>query len=182
MKKIFEISSPFPVPDGTLLSPFLNSKDANSELPFDLLEGLSLAAGEIKPSQKSKIHVMPFVTQIIFVMRGNLTVITKAENDEEQQEVDLGPNQATIIKPNTFLQLNNPNEEDTCRVLYIVSPPYVYDVIDNDGEKEVVYDDSFVYDEEWNELAKTNWPLPPKMVEEKNRIDALGRLRNKKAE
>ena len=48
MKKLFEIRDFFRVPDGTLVAPFLNSKDDNSDLPFDLLNGFSISAGEIE--------------------------------------------------------------------------------------------------------------------------------------
>ena len=35
----------FRVPDGTLVNPFLNPKDNMSGLPWDILDGLSIAAG-----------------------------------------------------------------------------------------------------------------------------------------
>jgi hypothetical protein len=60
MKRIFEIEEPFSVPDGTLVSPFLNAKDTKSGLPFDLLDGVSVAAGIIEPQTRSKIHIMLF--------------------------------------------------------------------------------------------------------------------------
>ncbi len=77
MKQVFGIAKPFRVPDGALVSPFLNSKDCMSGLPFNLLDWVSLTAGTIEPRQKSKIHVMPHVTQITFVLRGDSQVQMK---------------------------------------------------------------------------------------------------------
>jgi len=47
MNKFFSPAKPFRVPDETLALPFLAAKDSESGLPFDLLDGLSPAAGEI---------------------------------------------------------------------------------------------------------------------------------------
>ncbi len=44
MNRVFSIPLPSRVPDGTLVSPFLNAKDSESDVPFDLLDGFSLAA------------------------------------------------------------------------------------------------------------------------------------------
>lgn len=74
MNRIFSIPPPFCVPDGTWVSPFLNPKDSESDWPFDLLDGFSLAAGVVEPQSSSKIHVMPFVTQVTFVRSGALAV------------------------------------------------------------------------------------------------------------
>ena len=41
MDRVFKIDNSFQVPDGTILSPFLNPKDAFSDLPWDLFEGFS---------------------------------------------------------------------------------------------------------------------------------------------
>ena len=51
--------------------------------------------------------------------------------------VHLGPDQAALVEPGTFLQLVNPGDATT-RVLYVVGPAYVFE---QRGE-EVVYDDS----------------------------------------
>ena len=62
MNRVFNIKEGIRVPDGTIVYPFLNSKDSSSDLPFDLLEGFSISAGDISPNTHSKIHVMPLVT------------------------------------------------------------------------------------------------------------------------
>ena len=94
MKRVFTIGKPFRVPDGTLVSPFLNPKDSMSGLPFDLLKGFSLAAGTIEPKTKSKIHVMPFVTQVTFVRQGELTVRMKGHPDRTHYALTVLSNQA----------------------------------------------------------------------------------------
>ncbi len=40
--------------------------------PFDLLDGFSVSAGILEPGMKSKIHIMPFMTQVAFVRVGKL--------------------------------------------------------------------------------------------------------------
>ncbi len=77
MNRIFRIDRGFQVPDGTIVSPFLNSKDSESDLPWDLIEGFSIAAGEIAPNSKSKIHIMSLVQQVTFVLGGKLEVCMK---------------------------------------------------------------------------------------------------------
>jgi hypothetical protein len=79
MNRVFPITAPFRVPDGTWVSPFLSAKDSQSELPFDLLDGFSLAAGIIDPNSCSTIHVMPFVTQVTFLRSGNLAARGNSE-------------------------------------------------------------------------------------------------------
>jgi hypothetical protein len=152
MNRLFQIPTPHRVPDGTLVSPFLNARDNTSGLPLDLLEGFSLAAGTIEPGSQSKIHVMPFVTQVTFVRRGALTVRMKAEGDEQPYVLMLNPDEAIVTEPGTFLQIANDSSQ-ACEVLYIVSPAYVFELADG----RVFYDDSVVLDETWGQLAAANW-------------------------
>lgn len=56
-QRIFAIKEWLQVPDQTRVAPFLNAKDCTSSLPYDLLDGFSLAAGEIDSA--SLIHIMP---------------------------------------------------------------------------------------------------------------------------
>jgi len=83
MKRVFKIPKPFRVLDGTLVSPFLNPKDSESGLPFDLLDGFSLSAGTTEPGACSKIHFMPDEAQVTFVRSGDLTVKMKSPEDSE---------------------------------------------------------------------------------------------------
>ena len=72
MERIFKIDHSFRGPDGTIIAPFLNSKDSESRLPFNLLDGFSLTAGIIEPESESKIHSLPLVTQVTFCLSGIL--------------------------------------------------------------------------------------------------------------
>jgi len=63
-----------------------------------------------------------------------------------------------------------------CRVLYLVSPPYVFDKL---VDQPPIYDDAIVFDENWQALAKLNWQplaLHSGRVTEKARQVALNRL------
>ena len=66
--------------------------------------------------------------------------------------------EAIITQPGTFFQLVNEIEE-LCRVLYIVSPDYLYEKVDNN----VVYDDAIVLNEDWKQLSQLNWD-PPELL------------------
>lgn len=152
MRRVFETMKPFRVPDGTLVAAFLNSKDSMSGLPFGLLDGFSIAAGTIEPGSKSKIHLMPFVTQVTFVRRGNLNVRMKASRDDAPYRLRVRPDQAVLTEPGTFLQLANDGERP-CEVLYIASPAYLF-VVSNG---QVVYDDAVTLQEDWHHLETAGW-------------------------
>jgi mannose-6-phosphate isomerase-like protein (cupin superfamily) len=154
MNRVFSIGAHFPIRDGTRIAPFLNSKDSTSGLPFDLLDGFSLASGEIRPGTSSKIHIMPHVTQVTFVRRGRVTVVMRDPGTESPYELPVEPEAAVLTRPGTFFQLLN-RGTDNCEVLYIVSPAYVF-VADGDDE----YDDSIVIDESWQDLEKAGWQPP----------------------
>lgn len=151
--RVFSIERGIRVPDGTLVYPFLNSKDRTSGLPWDLLDGLSVAAGEIEPSQSSKIHLMPVVSQVTFVLEGELEVRMKEPESPAPYTVRLKRHQAVLTKPYVFLQLINPSNRPT-RVLYMVSPPYLF-AIDSAGKIE--YDDAIAFDQDWAGLEEANW-------------------------
>jgi len=170
MKRIFEIEEPFPVPDGTLVSPFLNAKDTKSGLPFDLLDGVSVAAGIIEPQSRSKIHIMLFVTQVTFVRRGKLEVWMKSEDDVEPYALPLKEDQAALTRPGTFFQLVN-NDAEPCQVLYIVSPAYVFEVLNG----AVLYDDATVLEENWEDLRVAGWRPSVKFSTWEQRQEALQR-------
>jgi mannose-6-phosphate isomerase-like protein (cupin superfamily) len=176
MNRLFRIPPPLRVPDGTLVSPFLNARDSTSRLPFDLLTGFSLAAGTIEPGSQSKIHVMPFVTQVTFVRRGTLTARMRARTADEAYALSVQHDEAIVTEPGTFLQLVNDTREP-CDVLYIVSPAYVFEFVDG----RVVYDDSVVLDESWTELEAAQWlplralPTPEQRQQAESRLAAKSR-------
>lgn len=152
---IFSIRNGFQVPDGTLVYPFLNPKDSMSDLPWELLDGFSIAAGDVAPHGASKIQVLPLTAQVTFVLRGTMQIIAKDPEAPAPYTLQLAAEQASIQRPGTFFQLVNPADV-LCRVLYIVSPPYVFD----QHEGEIRYDESLVFDEDWQALADLNWQLP----------------------
>ncbi len=60
--------------------------------------------------------------------------------------------QAVLTGPGTFLQFRT-HTHDPCRVLYIVSPAYIFLI----EEGKLIYDDSVVLEENWEELDKIDW-------------------------
>lgn len=157
MERVFKITTPWMVPDGTLVSPFLNPRDSLSGLPSQLLSGFSIAAGVIEANSGSKIHVMPFVTQVTFVRRGMLEVRMRGAGDERVYSLRVKSDEAVLTEPGTFFQLVNEGVEP-CETLYVVSPPYLFEKSDR-----VVYDDSVVLDEDWEDLEAANW-VPSKSL------------------
>ena len=179
IRRVFSIEPPpIRVPDGTLVYPFLNPMDSTSGLPSDMLDGFSLAAGVIEPHQRSKIHVMPLVTQVTFVLSGVLEVRMKEAGMNESYTHHLEPNQAVITRPGTFFQLINSSAEPT-RVLYIVSPPYLF-VMGAGGAP--IYDDSVVLTEDWEDLKRQGWQSPALLghrINERTRQQAYERLKQR---
>jgi hypothetical protein len=166
MNRVFSISEPFEVPDGTMLSPFLNPSDSMSGLPFDFRSGVSISAGLIRPHTSSKIHVMPFVTQVTFVRAGDLFVRMKGRADREPYSQRVGVAQAVLTEPGTFLELTN-EQDAVCEVLYVVSPAYLFEVAGG----RVVYDDSVVLDESWVELAEKRWQFRHPTIEDRREAE-----------
>ena len=171
MRHIFNNTCPIRVPNGTLVSPFLNSKDCTSGLPLKFIDDFSLSAGTIEAGTESKIHVMPFVTQVTFVRKGKLDVRMKGAEDETLYYLRVGPEQSIITRPGTLLQLIN-RGDNSCKVLYIVSPPYIYEML----KGKVIYDDSVVLDESWEDLRESGWKPARKMPTIEERQRAIKRL------
>jgi hypothetical protein len=160
------------VPDGTLVNPFLNAKDALSGLPWDLLDGLGVAAGQIQPGMVSEIHVLPCISQVTILLSGELTVIMKdAGNADPPYRLDLkiqtsegdsGFGSAAVInEPGTFFQLDNSNGQEPANVFYLTSPGYLYEPGASAGS-DPVYDDAIVLGRDWNRLAEQGW-MPPEL-------------------
>jgi hypothetical protein len=175
MRQVFGITRPFRIPDGTLVAPFLNPRDSKSGLPFALLDGVSLSAGTIEPRSASKITIMPHVTQITFVRRGNLEVYMKGPADAQRYSLALSADQAVITEPGTYLQLVNDSDQP-CEVLYIVTPAYVYE---ESNRKEVLYDDSVVAEESWEALEAAGWRTAARLPGAEEREAAVKRLAEK---
>jgi len=166
MNRIFEPQELFTVPDGTLLSPFINSKDSMSNLPFDLVDGFSIAYGVIKSRMSSKIVVHQYVDQVTYVLSGKLKMKIKGVTETESYTINIKQGQAVISAGGEFLQLINKTFDD-CQVLYIVSPAYIF-LKENDV---VIYDDAISLDHSWEELDKLNW-LPKELTDERYSLEA----------
>jgi mannose-6-phosphate isomerase-like protein (cupin superfamily) len=161
MNRIFDPQGFFAVPDGTLVSPFLNPMDSKSGLPPALGVTFSLARGTIEGHRESKIHIHPHVVQVTYVLNGTLVIKMKDSSTAEPYELSLESAQAALIGSGTFLQLINRGDAPAS-VLYIVGPPYVFEM-DDDGN--LVYDDAVVLDEDWDQLSRVDWD-PPRLREE----------------
>jgi hypothetical protein len=70
----------------------------------------------------------------------------------EPYSLRLEAEQAILTRPGTFLQFRN-HTGLSCRLLYIVSPAYLFVM----EKGRLVYDDSVVLEEDWEELEKINW-------------------------
>jgi hypothetical protein len=141
--------------DGTLVAPFLNCKDVLSTLPFNFVNGFSIAVGKIEKRTDSKIHIHPVVTQATYVLSGRIDVTMKGRKDPVPYTLSIEKNCAALLAPDEFFQLKNPYDDD-CLVLYIVSPDYLF-VMENN---KVMYDDAVVLDLTWDELARVHWNPP----------------------
>lgn len=141
MNKVFKIENPLAVGDGTLVSPFLNAKDASSTLPFDLNLGFGLSAGEIKAGKISKIHILPYVTQVTFVWLGAVEIRMMDAGGNKPYRLTLSAGDAALTEPGTFLQFVN-FRSSSCHVLYMTSPSYLSDEI---------FDDSIILDRDWEQ-------------------------------
>jgi hypothetical protein len=152
VKRIFRRGRGTTVPDGTRVYPFLNPADSTSELPLDLFSGASVALGELQPGQSSKIHMHPLVTLMIWVVSGHLSLKLKDRLSNTPYTLKLRAEDGAVALPGTFLQLLN-ETRTSCRVLYVVSPAYVFLQV---GRK-ILYDDAIVLDASWDELSRLRW-------------------------
>ena len=152
MRRIFRRGRAARVPDGTRVYPFLGPLDSTSGLPLEPFSGMSVAMGELRPGQASKIHMHPLVTMIVWVVSGRLLLTLKDPQSNTPYTLRLRAEHGAVIRPRTFLQLIS-MEGAPCRVLYIVSPVYVFLKLRN----KVVYDDAIVLDASWDELAQLRW-------------------------
>jgi mannose-6-phosphate isomerase-like protein (cupin superfamily) len=176
-QKVITMDNWFQVPDGTSLAPFFNPKDCMSQLPWDLADAFSVAAGEI--AEEASIVVHPVVTQLTYVLSGRLEVILKELDESVPTTHFVETNQAVLIKPGAFFQLRNVGQEP-CRVLYIVSPAYLFEM---DDVGNVVYDDAIMIRQKWENLELTQWnatELLPLEYYRKARNESYNRLALKK--
>ena len=155
MNRIFTIGAGFPVPDGTIVHSILDTAALHHSAAV-WLEQLSVALGVIPPRITSKIHLHPIVTQLTWVIAGELTVMMKDPDSDAPYSLGLTAEQAVITPPGTLFQLRN-TRDVPCRVLYVVSPAFLFEI---DAGGNVAYNDAIVLDAEWSELEATGWMLP----------------------
>jgi hypothetical protein len=153
MNRVFRPIQFFPLPDGTRVAPVLNPWDVNArELPGTALPGASLAVGEIPGGGSSKPHLHPIVSQVTWVLEGALVIRMKGLQDAGDYELELPAGAGVLTEPMTFFQLVNADTARVARVLYIVTPAYVY----QPGEGG--YDDAVVFEQTWEQLAAEGFP------------------------
>jgi hypothetical protein len=172
MNRLFECKDTgfFRVPDGTLVNPFLNPRDIMSGLPWDLLDGLSIAAGVIDAGVVSEIHVHPYITQITLLISGQLKIHMKDPGTSDPRyTIDLRQPRptgasgfttaATLASPGTFFQLDNSCGAEPAKVLYLTNPAYVFEPGET-TDAVPVYDDAVTVGTDWEKLAAQNWNPP----------------------
>lgn len=139
LNRVFRPGGFVPAPDGTEVDAFLNPADARTARLPGMPEGLGLAAGRIGPGVTSAIHVHPVVTQVTYVVAGELTVRMRESEGVAPLECALGPGEAVVAEPGMPIQFAN-RTEAAVHVLYVTSPAYV-----SSGNGE--YDDAILLDD-----------------------------------
>ena len=152
MRRVFRRGRGATVRDGTRVYPFLNPADSTNDLPLELLSGASVALGGLRPGQASKIHMHPLVTLVVWVISGCLSLKLKDRQSSTPYTLRLRAEDGAMARPGTFMQLLNASAAP-CRVLYVVSPAYVFLKL---GDR-ILYDDAIVFDAGWDELARLRW-------------------------
>ena len=156
MNRVFKPRGYIRVPDDTYVSAFLNATDASqNDVPWGMLGEMSIAAGRIEPGATSWVHMHPVVTQVTYVVAGQLSIRMKDASAEKPHDLELHPGEAVLSEPGTLCQLRN-TSEGVAEVLYIVSPSYVFEMVGD----QVVYDDAVLVAKTWEELEATKYTVP----------------------
>jgi glyoxylate utilization-related uncharacterized protein len=168
MNRVLRPAQFFALPDGTRVAPVLNPWDANAcdlgEIP---LSGASVAVGEIPSGGSSKPHLHPIVSQVTWVLEGALRIRMKGPQDPSGYELAAPAGSGVLTEPMTFFQLVNADSARTARVLYIVTPAYVY--LPGEGG----YEDAVALEQSWEQLAAAGFPT--------NQVGDLQALRRRRA-
>ncbi|MCB0385975.1 MAG: cupin domain-containing protein, partial [Bdellovibrionales bacterium] len=77
--------------------------------------------GKIEAGVHSWIHRHPVVTQVTFLIAGQLTIRMQEPNTDTFYDVEVHPGEAVLCQPDTLFQLRNDSEQ-VATVLYLVSP------------------------------------------------------------
>ena len=133
-----------PALDGTEVDAFLNATDGvPGAFGRGALGDVSVAVGRLAPSVRSAIHAHPVVTQLTYVVAGQLTTRTQDAQDAPPREVIVNVGEALLTEPGNLLELRNDGDEEV-RTLYIVTPTYV---VERHGDS-VIYEDAVLL-EDW---------------------------------
>jgi mannose-6-phosphate isomerase-like protein (cupin superfamily) len=133
----------------------VNATDTKQgDVPWGVLGDVSIAAGRIGPGVISSIHFHPVVTQVTYVISGQLGIRMKDASTAEPYDLQMQPGMASICEPGTLFQLRNITH-NMAEVLYIVTPSYVFEMVDG----QVVYNDAVLVAETWEELGPTHHGL-----------------------
>lgn len=156
MNRIFRPRGHVTASDGTDVSAFLNATDSSQgEVPWGALGQMSIASGRIGPRVHASVHVHPVVTQVTYVVSGELSVRMKDASAAEPYDLALQRGEAVVVEPRTLFQLRN-DSDAAAEVLYLVSPSYVFEL----ERGAVRYDDAIVVAETWEALAAKQYDVP----------------------
>jgi len=140
---------------------------------------MSVASGRIDPGVNSWIHIHPAVTQVTYVVSGELIVRMKDRSSPSPYCLELQRGKAVVSEPGTLFQLQNPYDAPA-EVLYIVSPSYVFEM----ECKEIIHDDSVLVAESWEELEAANYDVSALKISTcaavASRAEAMRRLAERK--
>lgn len=154
MNKIFRIEKGVQVPDGTMVYEIIGpAKSSMEKIP--ITEEHSLALGILDPNEKSAIHIHPIISHLTWVISGKLTVGMKDKYSDKMYFIDVLPNETVLTEPCTFFQLIN-NTDEECRVLYIVSPAFIFEV---DETGKILYNDQIILNKTWEQLEHDNYKI-----------------------
>tara|TARA_B100000029_G_C17369515_1_gene885597 strand:- start:122 stop:655 length:534 start_codon:yes stop_codon:yes gene_type:complete len=154
MKHVFSKGEGLTVPDGTVVRSVLDSL-VTQRAELSPIEDVSLAVGQIPPHTASRIHLHPVVTQVTWVISGNLKVKMKEAAVETPYELELQEQEAVVTNPYTFFQLIN-DSATPCETLYVVTPTFLFET---DEAGQVIYNDAIVLEETWEELTARGWAM-----------------------
>lgn len=163
MRKIFSLGEGFNVPDGTFIHSIIDPRVTNQE-------DVSFTFGRIPAGITSKIHVHPVIKQLTWIVSGKLTIKMKDSISDAPYTLELAKNQMALTEAGTFFQMSNKSNEE-CSVIYVNVPGFVFEM-GSDGS--VLYNDAIVFDQNWEELPKTDWNVE-QLKEEREK--SLMRLR-----
>ncbi len=160
------------LPDATQLSAFLNPTDSTSDVPWQLTGDVSIAAGVISPQSRSRVHVLPLVTQTTYVVSGSLELWMRAPDAAAPDRTLVDAGAAAVTPKGTLLQICNVTDAPA-HVLYICSPSFVFEASEGSAPR---YDDADIVADDWSEVDAVR---PRINLEERQllRSNALDRIR-----